>query len=150
MSDLIFMYIANANLLDLNALYKLEKACFEADAWPLMDLMAMLTFPNVVRLKALEDGKLVGFVGGDPRPHDGWGWVATIGVDPGYRRRGIGLALLHACEARLGVPNVRLTVRVSNLGAIALYHNDGYQIIDLWKNYYNDGGDAQVMEKKLR
>lgn len=143
------MQIVNANLLDLNALYKLEKACFEADAWPLMDLMAILTFPNVVRLKAVEDNKLVGFVGGDPRPNDGWGWVATIGVDPSYRRRGIGLALLHACEARLGVPSARLTVRVSNISAISMYQKDGYKTIDLWKNYYNDGEDAQVMEKNL-
>ncbi|MCK7466924.1 MAG: GNAT family N-acetyltransferase [Desulfosudis oleivorans] len=42
--------------------------------------------------------KWSGFVAGDPRPRDGWGWIATIAVDPRYRRRGIGRALLHACE----------------------------------------------------
>jgi ribosomal protein S18 acetylase RimI-like enzyme len=144
------MEIVNATLFDLSALRKLEKICFEKDAWPLIDLMAVLTFPEVIRLKAIdEDQKMVGFVAGDPRPREGWGWIATIGVDPAYRRRGIGLSLLHACEARLGVLNARLTVRVSNLDAIRMYQKDGYQTIDIWKGYYNDGEDAQLMEKRL-
>jgi ribosomal-protein-alanine N-acetyltransferase len=143
------MEIVNANLFDLSALRRLEKICFEKDAWPLIDLMAVLTFPEVIRLKAIEDDKLVGFVGGDPRPREGWGWIATLGVDPGYRRRGIGLSLLHACEARLNVPRARLTVRLSNTEAISMYQRNGYQTIDLWKGYYNDGEDAQLMEKSL-
>jgi ribosomal-protein-alanine N-acetyltransferase len=143
------MEIVNANILDLNALRRLEKICFDKDAWPLIDLMAVLTFPEVIRLKAVEDDQMVGFVGGDPRPREGWGWIATIGVDPSYRRRGIGLALLHACETRLGVPSARLTVRVSNVDAITMYHKDGYRMIDIWKGYYNDGEDAQLMEKSL-
>jgi ribosomal-protein-alanine N-acetyltransferase len=143
------MEIVNANLLDLKALRRLEKICFEKDAWPLIDLMAVLTFPDVIRLKAMEDDRMVGFVGGDPHPREGWGWIATIGVDPSYRRRGIGLSLLHACEARLRVPRARLTVRVSNTDAISMYQKDGYQTIDIWKAYYNDGEDAQLMEKSL-
>ena len=70
----------------------------------LFDLIAVLTFPDVIRLKAMEDGQMVGFVAGDPRPRDGWGWIATIAVDPRYQQRGIGRALLHACESKLGVP----------------------------------------------
>ena len=65
------MQIIPATLFDLNSLRKLEKACFEKDAWPLFDLIAVLTFPEVVRLKAVVDGQMAGFVGGDPRPHEG-------------------------------------------------------------------------------
>jgi [ribosomal protein S18]-alanine N-acetyltransferase len=143
------MEITTANLLDLNALRKLEKESFDRDAWPLFDLMAVLTFTNVIRLKAVEDARMIGFVAGDPHPHEGWGWIATIAVDPHFRRRGIGTALLHACERQLGVPRARLTVRVSNRGAINLYEREGYVIIDEWKAYYNDGEDAMVMEKTL-
>ena len=32
-----------------------ERACFGKDAWPLLDLIAVLTFVDVVRLKAVED-----------------------------------------------------------------------------------------------
>jgi ribosomal-protein-alanine N-acetyltransferase len=92
---------------------------------------------------------MVGFIAGDPRPRDGWGWIATVAVDPRYQRRGIGHALLHACERQLSVPKARLTVRLSNYSAIAMYEKNGYQAIDIWRAYYNDGEDAQVMEKRL-
>ncbi len=143
------MEIINANILDLGALRKLEKISFEKDAWPLFDLIAVLTFPEVIRFKAIVDEHMVGFVAGDPRPRNGWGWIATIAVDPGYQRRGIGRALLRACERQLGVPKARLTVRMSNAPAIAMYEREGYKTIDIWKAYYNDGEDAQVMEKNL-
>lgn len=143
------MQIMNASIIDLNSLRKLEHECFGQDAWPFLDLVAVLTFGGVIRLKAVEDGQMVGFVAGDPRPGEGWGWISTIGVDPRYRRRGIGLTLLHACEQKMGVPQSRLTVRISNQSAISLYEKDGYRTRDLWKNYYNDGEDAIVMEKDL-
>jgi len=97
----------------------------------------------------MENDTMIGFVAGDPHPNDGWGWVATIAVDPNFRRRGVGTALLHACESMLGVPRSRLTVRTSNKGAITLYEREGYQTIDVWRAYYNDGEDAIVMEKTL-
>ncbi|MBI3152946.1 MAG: GNAT family N-acetyltransferase [Chloroflexi bacterium] len=143
------MEITKASIFDLKALRKLENEAFAKDAWPLFDLVAVLTFPDVIRLKAMEDQKMVGFIAGDPHPRDGWGWVATIAVDPRYQRRGIGRALLHACEAKLGVPRSRLTVRPSNHGAISMYEREGYASIDLWKGYYNDGEDAMLMEKEL-
>ncbi|MBI5953993.1 MAG: GNAT family N-acetyltransferase [Chloroflexi bacterium] len=143
------MEIVPATLLDLNALRKLEHDSFDKDAWSLFDLIAVLTFPDVIRLKAVEDGQMAGFVAGDPRPRDGWGWIATIAVDPRYRRRGIGRALLHACEAKLNVPRSRLTVRISNQVAISMYEKDGYVTTDIWSGYYNDGEDGMVMEKVL-
>jgi [ribosomal protein S18]-alanine N-acetyltransferase len=143
------MEIQKANIMDLSALRKLEQISFDKDAWPLFDLIAVLTFPEVVRFKAVEDGQMVGFVAGDPRPRDGWGWVATIAVDPRYQRRGIGRALLHQCEASLGVSRVRLTVRISNQGAVTMYEKEGYGLIDIWQAYYNDGEDAMLMEKGL-
>ena len=143
------MEIVPASILDLNALRKLENESFGKDAWPLLDLIAVLTFGEVIRLKAVEDGQMAGFVAGDPRPHEGWGWIATIAVDPRYRRRGIGRALLHACEAKLGVPRSRLTVRISNEVAISMYKKDGYATTEIWNSYYNDGEDGMVMEKNL-
>lgn len=141
------MEIVPANILDLNALRQVEKLCFPQDAWPLIDLIAVLSFAGVVRLKAVENGKMIGFVAGDPRPSEGFSWVATIGVIPEYRGRGIGRALLSACEAELPTQRVQLSVRASNEEAIRMYKFAGYYTIDLWKKYYNDGEDAIVMEK---
>jgi len=143
------MQIVTASIFDLGALRRLENESFGDDAWSLFDLIAVLTFPDVIRLKAGEDGQMAGFVAGDPRPRDGWGWIATIAVDSRYRRRGIGRALLHACEAKLGVSRSRLTVRLSNQAAISLYEQDGYVTTDIWSGYYNDGEDGMVMEKSL-
>jgi len=143
------MEIQTASLRDLGALRKLEQACFEKDAWPLLDLMAVLTWPDIIRLKAVEDGQMIGFVAGDPRHSNGVAWIATIGVDPRYQRRGIGRALLEACEAQIKNLRVKLTVRMSNSGAVSLYEKEGYRTVDVWKGYYNDGEDGLVMEKIL-
>jgi len=141
------MKIISATIRDLNTLRKLENICFEKDSWPLFDLIAVLTFPDVVRLKAVKDAQMVGFVAGDPRPSQGFSWIATIGVLPAYQRKGIGRALLRACEAQLQTPRLRLSVRASNQAAISMYEQEEYRTIDIWRAYYNDGENAIVMEK---
>ena len=141
------MEIIPASIRDLNALRKLENICFEKDAWPLFDLIAVLTFPDVVRLKAMDNDQMVGFVAGDPRPSQGFSWIATIAVLPEYRQMGVGRALLRACEAQLKTPRLKLSVRVTNQKAINLYEQEGYRRMDIWKAYYNDGENALVMEK---
>jgi len=139
--------IIPATLRDLNALRELEKICFPLDAWSLFDLVAVLTFPNVIRLKAEKAGQMIGFIAGDPRPSQGFSWIATVGVLPDYRRQGIGRELLNRCEEQLSTPRVRLSVRKENVNAINLYRAEGYQTINIWKKYYKDGSDAVIMEK---
>ena len=141
------MDILRATLRDLGPLRHIEQACFLKDAWPLLDLLAVLTWPEVVRLKAVEDGQMIGFIAGDPRPSDHQAWIATVGVLPEYQRRGIGRALLRECEQRLTQPRIRLCVRVSNESAIRLYQQEGYLAMDTWREYYNDKENALIMEK---
>jgi ribosomal-protein-alanine N-acetyltransferase len=141
------MEILQASFLDLNALTKLERSCFGKDAWPFLDLIAVLTFPDVVRLKAIEAGQMIGFAAADPRPDEGFSWIATIGVAPAFRRRGVGRDLLRACEALLKPPSLRLSVRASNSDAIRLYEREGYSQVNVWQDYYKDGEAAIVMEK---
>jgi len=139
--------IAPASWRDLNALRYMEKECFPKDNWPLLDLVGILTFPNIVRLKAVIDTNMVGFVAGETKQPQRLGWIATIGVLPEYRGRGIGTALLQACEKRLSTPQVRLNVRISNQAAIRLYRQLGYQQVTIWPAYYQDKEDALVLEK---
>ena len=145
-----WMEIQTANLLDLNALRKLEHTCFGKDAWPLLDLVAVLTWPEVIRLKVVQKEEMVGFASCDPRPSQAEAWIATIGVDPRWQRQGIGRMLLRACEERVSVPRMLLSVRQSNHGAIALYEKEGYTVVDVWGRYYFDGEDALIMEKWLK
>jgi len=139
--------IRTASIIDISSLQKLERLCFQQDAWSLFDLMAVLSFPDVVRLKAVVGKQMVGFIAGDPRPSEKLAWIATIGVLPDHQNQGIGRALLEYCENQLNLPRIRLCVRPSNLSALSLYSSSGYQTIDRWKEYYNDKGDALVMEK---
>jgi ribosomal protein S18 acetylase RimI-like enzyme len=125
----------------------LEKICFPKDAWPLLDLVGVLTFPNVIRLKADLVGRMVGFIAGDIRDHQKVSWIATIGVLPEYRGRGIGSQLLEACEKLLPTESIKLCVRISNEEAIRMYRKFGYNITSTWQRYYQDGEDALLMEK---
>lgn len=158
----ILTSIVAASWRDFRDLLALERACFERDPWPWMDVLAALTFPETVRLKALatngggppaEGGLgangsgMVGFVIGDRRRSQGVGWVASIGVHPAYQGRGVGARLLRACEAELATPKVRLTLRPSNHPARRLYETAGYLEVDRLRSYYNDGEDGIVMEK---
>lgn len=135
---------------DLSDVLALERVCFEKDPWPWPDVLAALTFPETVRLKAVVEGQMVGFVVGDRRRREGTGWIASIGVHPDYRQRGIGRQLLEACERELGLPRLRLTLRASNRGARRLYDQAGYAAVDFWRKYYHDGEDGVVMEKKIQ
>ncbi len=79
MSQILAPYeIGRAGWQDLNELRKLEEVCFGEDAWPLWDLIAVLTLPKIIRLKASVDGKLAGFIAGDPHPREDIGWIATL------------------------------------------------------------------------
>lgn len=139
--------IRGASWRDLPSVRALEQRCFPQDAWPLWDIIAVLALPNVVRLKALADETLVGFIAGEVHSRDRVAWISTVGVLPEYRGQGVGAALMQACEERLPSRVVRLSVRRSNLGAIRLYEKLGYHTLDTWGAYYPDGEDALVLEK---
>lgn len=142
------MKILPATWRDLNGLRHLEQACFPLDAWSILDLISVLSFPHVVRLKAVDGDLLVGFIAGDERGSQHLAWIATLGVLPDYRGQGIGAALLQACENVLMVPRIRLSVRANNKTALNLYLKMGYQHTGLWPNYYKGGVDAAILEKQ--
>ena len=146
-TDQTALEIHPASLFDLTALRKLEKLCFPLDAWPLLDMIGALTFPNIVRYKALWNGEMIGFIAGEIRLAARVGWIATVCVHPDYRRRGIGEQLIRLCEREMAQPRIRLTVRQSNQAAINLYRVNGYVEVDRWRRYYNGGEDGIVMEK---
>lgn len=141
--------ILPASLWDMSEIRALEKASFEQDAWPLIEMIGVLTFPSIERWKAVRGDELVGFVAADVRRGQGLAWIATIAVSPTVRRMGLGNRLLEKAESVVGVPRMRLSVRASNSAAIQLYQKRGYIQIDVWPEYYTGAEDAIVMEKTL-
>jgi ribosomal-protein-alanine N-acetyltransferase len=75
--------------------------------------------------------------------------VTTIAVDPAWHRHKIGTRLLanlaRAARAR-GARHLTLEVRVSNMGAQAMYHRFGFATEGLRRNYYTETNeDALIM-----
>lgn len=59
------------------------------------------------------------------------GWVYYVAVDPKYRRKGIGEALMRRVEAdlrKMGCTKLNLQVRASNKGVIEFYKKIGYGV----------------------
>ena len=81
------MEIQPASLRDLGSLRRLESVCFEKDAWSVLDLVAVLSWSEVIRLKAVVDGEMIGFIAGDPRPAQNTGWIAKIIPSQPYERK---------------------------------------------------------------
>lgn len=142
--------IQDATWRDFTQLHYLEKRCFKSDdLWPFWDLIGLLTLPGMIRLKAVSEDRMVGFLGGETKPARKLGWITNLAVLPDYRRSGIAKALLVECEKAFQDMNaIRLSVRASNRAAIQLYVGAGYQQVDRWERYYTGGEDALVFEKR--
>jgi ribosomal-protein-alanine N-acetyltransferase len=143
------LIIEDATWRDFTQLHYLEKRCFKSDdLWPFWDLIGLLTLPGMIRLKAVSEDRMVGFIGGEIKPTRMIGWITNLAVLPDYRRLGIARALLAECEKVFQDMNaIRLSVRASNTAAIKLYEGAGYRQVDRWDRYYTGGEDALVFEK---
>jgi GNAT superfamily N-acetyltransferase len=82
---------------------------------------------------------------------DEHGWIPTVGVRRAWRRKGLGLALLHAgfgAYYRRGVTDVRLSVDAQSLtGASRLYERAGMRVIShyiLHQKILREGVDIGV------
>ena len=99
---------------------------------PADDLERALAGPASTVLAALEADRLLGTV---MVGHDGHrGWVYYLAVAADARRRGIGSALVRACERWLverDIPKLQLMVRSDNATAHAFYAPLGYEVVDV-------------------
>jgi len=142
--------VRECRLEDMGGVCNIEKRCFRFP-YPCEVLVILRTLYPELFLVAEDRGRVVGYVSAVIR-RDGTGHVVSICVDPDYRGRGIGKALMNEILKKLresGVCRVRLEVRVSNEVARRLYERLGFKVVDRIDNYYPDGEDALVMVKDL-
>ncbi len=127
----------------------LEKICF-ADPWSEASIRREITNPLSVWLTAVEDEKVLGYVGSQAVL--GEADMMNVGVDPDHRRKGIAEALVTALVRQLSEENnhsLALEVRLSNAPAIALYEKLGFIQVGRRPNYYrNPREDALIMKKE--
>jgi RimJ/RimL family protein N-acetyltransferase len=103
------------------------------------------------------DGDIVGRLSMGRDSHPASEHVADVGVmvADGYRRRGIGRALMESAEAwarSVGVRKIELHVFPHNEAALALYERLGYRQVGTRRGHFRRSGgyvDAILMEKDL-
>lgn len=134
---------------DICGVLLVERECF-SDAWTEKMFLGELESEHTVYLKAEEDGRVIGYAGAWCVAGDAD--ITNVAVHSHYRRKHIGEMLLERLIEELiqkNADNIRLEVRKSNIGAIALYEKAGFKQIDIRKNYYQDNKeDALILELK--
>jgi ribosomal-protein-alanine N-acetyltransferase len=133
-------------LRDLSAIEAIEKRAYPTP-WSRSMFASELAKPTSICLGAFEGDELVGYVV-NSRYVDAW-HVMNVAVDPDRHRRGIATVLLRRLfeltrdDERRGYT---LEVRVSNVGAIRLYEQLGFEARGIRRGYYTDNReDALIM-----
>ena len=132
---------------DLDAIERIERASYPTP-WSRSMFATELAKPSSLSLGALDDAdRLVGYLVLS-RYVDAW-HVMNVAVAPESRRKGVATALLRRLlddtrhDAQRGYT---LEVRVSNVGAIALYERFGFRTKGVRRGYYTDNReDALIM-----
>jgi ribosomal protein S18 acetylase RimI-like enzyme len=78
------------------------------------------------------------------------GHVTSLAVQKDFRRLGLAKAMMTQLHYHLqhhGIDSCGLHVRTSNMAACRLYRDDGYEVDQIIKSYYQDGEDAYFMRR---
>lgn len=146
------MVVGGASLADLVAIEALELAVFPGDRLSRRSLRAFIRSPLRPLIVAKFGKRIAGYALIVLRKGGVGARLYSLAVDPAEGRRGVGRALLQACEhyARAhGREVLRLEVRYDNPSAIALYEKMGYRQFGQYEGYYADGAVALRFEKRL-
>ncbi|MEE8885746.1 MAG: ribosomal protein S18-alanine N-acetyltransferase [Eubacteriales bacterium] len=133
---------------DLETVASIEKKNFSVP-WKAKDFAAYIDRDDAIFLVAEEEGKIAGYIGFYGIPDEGD--ITNVSVDPSFRRRGIGRALIKELERRTesrGITKIFLEVRESNEPAIRLYEQEGFRQVGVRKEYYHSPTeDARLMKR---
>jgi ribosomal-protein-alanine N-acetyltransferase len=141
---------------DLDRLARLHARCFPEDAWDAVALAQILAMPRAAGRLVEEDGmeEPIGLIFSVVVADEAE--ILTLGVDPEWRRHGIGRALIEDLFNRLGdagVSRVSLEVASDNAGAMRLYEKHGFRIVGQRRGYYRRPHrppiDAWVLSRSL-
>ncbi len=146
--------IREATDLDLRDMFRLERMCFEIEAFSIQQLRYLINTGTSIALVAECDGHFAGFtIGLTNRNRSGkYGRVYTLDVDEVFRRRGVAQTLMDALMQGFedaSCSRCFLEVKIDNDKAIALYEKMGFEKLHLIINYYSIGIHAQKMRKML-
>lgn len=141
-----------ATVLDIPVLVSLDREYFPHTAWPAEQFRGEIGRPTRYFLISESGSQVIAYAGAFLPSAGGEGDIMTIAVRPEYRRTGIAKELIARLESwarARGANAMMLEVDVTNENAISLYRNLGYETLNVRKNYYGYGQDAQIMRRGL-
>jgi ribosomal-protein-alanine N-acetyltransferase len=141
-----------ATALDIPILVSLDRAYFAQTAWPAEQFRGEIGKPTRFFLITESDQEVIAYAGAFLPNSGGEADIMTIAVKPEFRRMGIAKELISRLESwakARGAFAMMLEVDVTNSDAISLYTNLGYEALNIRKNYYGYGLDAQIMRRAL-
>lgn len=144
--------IRTALLSDLDRLEILEQSSFFCDAVNRRSMRHFLRSDAAVILLDERDGVLRGHVVVRFNARHRIARIYSIAVDRASQGQGVGLALVAAAEAAArerGRTKVRLEISVDNAASQALFKRAGYTVFGKYEEYYEDGGAALRLEKRI-
>jgi ribosomal-protein-alanine N-acetyltransferase len=141
-----------ANAFDLPVFVSLDKELFPYSPWSASQYkeeFSSLTRHFVVAVDQAQN--IVGYAGVFA-PGAAEADILTVGVVPEQRGKGIAkalMALITEWAKAQGTTAMMLEVKVDNSEAIGLYESLGYSKLNIRKDYFGAGLDAQVMRLEL-
>ena len=136
---------------DLPALMRIEGTSFGRHAWERDQFLDYLAEPETsVFLVAVTVGGVAGYIIGFYEHNRAE--VDSVAVKPSYRGQGVAAALLARLMTllrRRGFATLKLTVRLDNTAAIALYRKLGFSRERRINRHYEDGAPAWRMRAWL-
>jgi ribosomal protein S18 acetylase RimI-like enzyme len=142
--------IRHAKLSDLPELLRLEEMSFQSDRLSRRSFKRWLSHSHCVFLVCEQDDTLGGYVLVLLRRGTRLARMYSLAVDTACRGRGLARGLIAQAEfeaREAGALYMRLEVASNNYVAIELYRRLGYLQFGLYRDYYEDHGDALRMEK---
>lgn len=138
---------------DLDALCRIEQACFAEDAFTRPQLGHLLARARGTLLIALHNGRIAGYISLLLRSNTSNVRIYSVAV--AAECRGCGVAKELVSEALRFAESKRRTcitleVRCDNAAAIALYEGFGFCRTERLPHYYHAGGDGWRMKLVLK
>jgi ribosomal-protein-alanine N-acetyltransferase len=141
-----------ANAFDLPVFVSLDKDLFPYSPWSASQYKEEFSSPTRHFVVALNERQSIIGYAGVFAPGAAEADILTVGVVPEYRGQGIAkalMALLTDWANTQGSTAMMLEVKTDNHEAIGLYESLGYLKLNVRKDYFGAGLNAQVMRLEL-
>lgn len=150
MNNNFLISIRKFSLKDLNRIMEIECNSFTTDTFSENTFLSLYSKCSGLFIVAEISGIITGYM--VTCSYTKKARIISIAVDPVYKRRGIGTALVNFTFNQLKtfyIRAVELEVRITNKEGINFWKSFGFYPLKIVPDYYHDITDALIMKKLL-